>query len=82
MAQVTVQVVGGSLKQMTATTIRDVVTELGLSNYAASVNGDAVAYDYELSDYEFVSLAPQVKGAAKKATQKTKTVLKKASAKK
>jgi sulfur carrier protein ThiS len=82
MAKVTVQVVGGSLKQMEKNTVQDIMTELGLTNYGATVNGDAVQNNYELSDFEFVTLAPQVKGAAKKAATKTKTVLKKASAKK
>lgn len=78
MAKVQAQVVGGSIQSVEGVTmVQDVMTKLGLVNHSASVNGDAVAVNYELSDYEYVSLAPNVKGAAKKAATKTKTVLKK-----
>lgn len=64
MAKVQVQAVGGDIKQQEASTVSELMTKLGLTNYQASVNGEPVDSDYELSDYEFVSLAPKVKGAA------------------
>lgn len=80
MAQITVEVIGGALQKLTASKIQDVLTQLNLPNHAASVNGDAVEVTYTLSDYEYVTLAPNVKGAAKKAASKNiKTVLKKGS---
>jgi hypothetical protein len=62
-AKVTVQPVGAALSQREAHDIRDLKSQLGLSSYQATVNGEPVDDDYELSDYEFVSLAPKVKGA-------------------
>ena len=80
MSKVQAQVVGGSIQQVEGvSTVQDIMTKLGLVNHAASVNGEAVTANYELSDYEYVSLAPNVKGAAKKAAPKTKTILKKGS---
>lgn len=80
MAKVQVQVVGGSIQQVDGvSSVQDILTKLGLVNHSASVNGDAVTATYELSDYEYVSLAPNVKGAAKKSAPKTKTILKKGS---
>lgn len=73
MAKITVQVTGGSLQQKEASNVTDLLAQLSLTNYTANVNGDAVANDYEFEDYEFVILAPSVKGAAKKATTKTVT---------
>lgn len=63
MAKVQVQVVGGDIKQHEVETVSELLSKLGLTNYQASVNGEPVDSDYELSDYEFVSLAPRVKGA-------------------
>lgn len=63
MAKVHVQVVGGSVKELEADTVADVKTQLGVANHAATVNGEPETDDYELADFEFVSLAPSVKGA-------------------
>ena len=63
MAKVTVQAVGGALKEGNADTVAELKRQLGLATYQASVNGEPADDDYELSDYEFVSLAPKVKGA-------------------
>lgn len=63
MAKVTAQVVGGQLKQIEADTVAEVKSQLNLTNYQATVNGDPQGDDYELADYEFVALSPQVKGA-------------------
>lgn len=63
MAKVQVQVVGGDIKSKEATTVAELQSALGLATYQASVNGEPVDGDHELSDYEFVSLSPKVKGA-------------------
>lgn len=63
MAKVTAQAVGGALKQCEAKTVGEVKEQLELTSYQATVNGEPADDDYELSDYEFVSLAPKVKGA-------------------
>lgn len=64
MAKVQAQVVGGSIIPKEATTIADLKSQMNLEgNYQATVNGEPQDSDYELSDYEFVSFAKQVKGA-------------------
>lgn len=63
MAKVQAQVVGGDIKQHEAQTVSELKSKLNLTNYQASVNGESVDDDYELSDYEFVSFAQKVKGA-------------------
>ena len=63
MAKVHAQVVGGSIKEITATTVREVKEQLDATKHTATVNGDPVDDNYELSDFEFVSLAAAVKGA-------------------
>lgn len=64
MAKVQAQVVGGSILPKEATTIADLKEQMKLEgNYQATVNGEPQDSDYELSDYEFVSFAKQVKGA-------------------
>lgn len=64
MATVQVQVVGGAIKQLDTGTVGDVKKALEVSGYTATVNGEPKDDSYHLSDYEFVSLAPAVKGAA------------------
>lgn len=61
---ITGQVLGGQPKAgLEAGTVREVFEKLALSgSYTATVNGDAADMDDELSDYEFVSFAPAVKG--------------------
>ncbi len=65
MAQkITAQAVGGQPKVFDdVETVADVKEQMGLSSYQASVNGEPADDDYELSDYEFVTLSPKVKGA-------------------
>ena len=64
MAKVQAQVVGGSILPKEASTIADLKEQMNLEgNYQATVNGEPQDSDYELSDYEFVSFAKQVKGA-------------------
>jgi hypothetical protein len=63
MAKVTGQVLGGDpkvLEQMD--TVGDVKARLQASNHTATVNGEPVEDNYQLSDYEFVMLSPAVKG--------------------
>lgn len=65
MAQkITAQAVGGQPKTFdNVERVGDVKREMELESYQATVNGEPADDDYELSDYEFVSLAPKVKGA-------------------
>lgn len=60
---VTGQVVGGSVKILNdCATVGCVKKRLGVeTGYVASVNGEPADDDHELSDFEFVSLAPAVK---------------------
>lgn len=62
MASITVKVTGGNVQEMQASTVREVKSKLSLPNHTASVNGETQDDDYELEDYEFVTLAPAVKG--------------------
>lgn len=63
MPKVNVQVIGGAIKQIEANTVGDVKTAMDAGKYTATVNGEPAEDSYVLSDYEFVALAPQVKGA-------------------
>ena len=65
MAKVNAQVTGGAIKQIEAETVAEVKAQLQAAGYTATVNGEPEGDDYELADYEFVSLAPAVKGAVK-----------------
>jgi hypothetical protein len=62
--KVTAQVLGGEAQVLDCCkTVEDAFEELGLEgNYTATVNGEPVDMDYELSDFEYVSFAPAVKG--------------------
>lgn len=64
MAKVQVQAVGGSIQQKEANTVGELKQMLNLTEFQATVNGEPEGDDYELADYEFVALAPKVKGAA------------------
>ena len=67
MAKVQVQVAGGEIKEINEeeiTTVGDIKEELGKEDYVATVNGEPVDDDHELSDYEFVTLAKPVKAGA------------------
>ncbi len=63
MAKVQAQVVGGQIKQLEADTVGEVKEALNAQTYTATVNGEPANSDTQLEDYEFVSLAPAVKGA-------------------
>lgn len=63
MAKVQAQVVGGDIKHLEAETVGDIKRQLSQPSYQATVNGEPEDDDYALVDYEFVSLAPAVKGA-------------------
>jgi hypothetical protein len=63
MAKVTVEITGSTPKVVEASTVKEVKEMFNKSNYIAKVNGDSADDDFELSDYEFVSLAENVKGA-------------------
>lgn len=63
MAKVNVQVTGGTIQQKDAETVSDLKRMLNVDSYQATVNGDPVDDDYELTDYEHVALTPKVKGA-------------------
>lgn len=61
---ITAQATGGQPKVFNdVETVADVKEQMNLTSYQASVNGEPADDDYELSDYEFVTLAPKVKGA-------------------
>ena len=45
-------------------TVGELMDKLELKNYSVSVNGEPADRGYELSDYEFVTFAPSVKGAS------------------
>lgn len=53
----------GSQSNKGVSTVGEVMTKLGVENYAATVNGEPADKSYQLSDFEYVTLAPQVKGA-------------------
>lgn len=63
MAKIQVQVLGGPIKQIDVGTVADVKNTLEVPQHTATVNGNPVSDNYTLNDYEFVSLAPAVKGA-------------------
>ncbi len=63
MAKVTVQVAGGSPQVREVGTVGDLKSQMSLSNHAATVNGEPADNSRRLTDYEFVTLAPAVKGA-------------------
>jgi len=65
MAKVTAQVLGGDPKLLEGVdTVAEVKSRLQVSGHTATVNGEAADDDYQLSDYEFVTLSPAVKGGA------------------
>ena len=59
--KVQVQVAGGSIQAKEADTVEELAQMVGAIGYVATVNGEPVDGDYELSDYEFVSFAKPVK---------------------
>jgi len=64
MAKVQVQVAGGSIVQKEVETLGELKELMNASNYTATINGEPESDDnYSLSDFEFITLAPAVKGA-------------------
>ena len=65
MAKVTAQVLGGDPKVIDDVgTVGGVKARLQVQGHVATVNGEPADDNYELSDFEFVSLSPAVKGGA------------------
>lgn len=62
MAQVSVKIAGGSMQLKDAATIGELKNSLGLTNHSAAVNGEIEDDSYQLSEGEFITLSPQVKG--------------------
>lgn len=64
--KVTAQVLGGEAQILDCVdTVQEAFEELGLEgSYTATVNGDPADMDQELSDYEYVSFSPAVKGGS------------------
>lgn len=66
MAQITVQVAGGAPKVLDNEeypTIADVKRHMNAEKYTATVNGEPAADDDDVNDFDFITLAPSVKGA-------------------
>lgn len=62
---VTAQILGEDPRILNGVlTVEDVKDELGVleGSYSASVNGEPADDDYELADFENVTLSPSVKG--------------------
>jgi hypothetical protein len=65
--KVTCQALGGELRVIEVEdgeilTVGDVKAEMECENYACTVNGEPADDDFELADFEFCTLSPQVKG--------------------
>jgi sulfur carrier protein ThiS len=62
--KITVQVLGGQPKTIDSVdTIQEAMDALSLTgNFTATINGEPATLDAELNDFEYVSLAPAVKG--------------------
>lgn len=66
MASVVASAVGGSPQRLEADTVGEAKELLGLaSTYTAAVNGEPADDDSSLSDEDFVSFAPAVKGGSR-----------------
>lgn len=64
MATVAVKIVGGTLKEITASTLGEVKSLMDALNHQATINGEVVTDDdFELESDAFITLAPKVKGA-------------------
>jgi len=64
MAKVTVEITGSTPQVVEGVnTVGDVKKKFGKTGYIAKVNGDSANDEQELNDYEFVTLAENVKGA-------------------
>lgn len=63
MAKVIVQVTGGAKQEVEASTIGEVKGKLGATGYTANLNGNPADDTKPVQAYDFVTLAPPVKGA-------------------
>ena len=63
MANITVKVTGGNVQEMSdVDTVGQVKARLSLQSYTATVNGEPEDDDFELEDYNYVTLSTAVKG--------------------
>lgn len=62
MAKVKVQVLGGTEQEKDANTIGELKKSMSLDNFQASVNGEPVADNHTLGQWDFVAFTQQVKG--------------------
>ena len=64
MSKVTVEVIGGEQQVIEDfDTLFDLMRHLECEGYSASINGEPVAGDVDLEDFQFITLSPPVKGA-------------------
>lgn len=63
MAKVIVQVTGGAKQEIQAENIGQVKIVLGAQGYTANLNGNPAKDTDSVREYDFVTLAPAVKGA-------------------
>lgn len=64
MAKVFGQKAGGEVKEYDAMTVGELREQMGVAtNYSASIKGTPASADQELSDFDVVTFAPQIKGA-------------------
>jgi hypothetical protein len=64
MATVTATVVGGkATAHEDIYTVAELKQKLNITNYQASINGEPVSDEDDLTDGDYVTFSPQVKGA-------------------
>ncbi len=64
MAKVTAQVFGGEPRVFDGQgTVADIKSQLGAAQHTATINGEPARDSDSLSDFDFVMLAPAIKGA-------------------
>lgn len=61
MASVQVKVAGGAIQEKEAETVGELASLVNATGYQATVNGEPVDADHELTDFEFVAFAKPVK---------------------
>lgn len=62
MASVLACVLGGDPVRLEAADVGDVKEQLNVATYTATVDGEPTDDSFELTDEQFVSLSPSVKG--------------------
>jgi sulfur carrier protein ThiS len=62
--KVTIQVLGGQPKVVDGVvSVADAISALGLEGqYTATINGEPASLDSDVMDFEYIALAPAVKG--------------------